>query len=559
MSSRLPRLWPLRIAAARLRPYNASLLTRVTMVAILFGAFLYGDFLLFRRIISAITQIESLSPFFALGLLENLLGLVFLVSFLVLFFSSLTSAIASFFTDADLEIDHAAPVGKLSIALKRWWRTFLRSSYLIVAFLLPLFLALAFRYDLGWTFMGAALVNLLLLVATPVSAASIVVILLVRFFPVGRVQQIVVTLAVLVITLTIMGFRVARPERLFLKIDTDDLVQVLKLIELPASDYYPSGWLAGALLAWPAGAAASSDSIKLAALAGSSFLVFLLIARSHYFIAFVRAKETLAPTALGSGLITRTTDRLSMNMHPQSRALFRKEVRIITRDVGQWSQLFMMVALLFIYLYNIQTLPLEGDVRATFVAYMNLAMAGFVMAALCLRFAYPSVSAEGRAFWTLQTAPLSSRRMLVVKTLIFIVPLSVLALLLVSLGNVMLAAPAQVWSYTVVGGLLMTITLVSLGVGMGGISPNFTAENPLEVGLSLGGFAYMAISMTYVGTMLLLLARPLRRFVLYVIFGFSDGLSAISQALPLLMAVSLSAVLTLLPLGLAERSLRRRV
>ena len=40
--------------------------------------------------------------------------------------------------------------------------------------------------------------------------------------------------------------------------------------------------------------------------------------------------------------------------------------------MAQWSQLFLMAALLFIYLYNIRMLPLGGDARATIVAYANL-------------------------------------------------------------------------------------------------------------------------------------------------------------------------------------------
>ena len=72
----------------------------------------------------------------------------------------------------------------------------------------------------------------------------------------------------------------------------------------------------------------------------------------------------------------------------------------------------------------------------------------------------------------------------------------------------MLSANAIVWAFTMTGASLLAITLVSLGVGMGAWAPSFNAENPLQVGLSLGGFAYMAISLGYVGAMMLLMARP---------------------------------------------------
>src|ERR1043166_2174746 len=114
----------------------------------------------------------------------------------------------------------------------------------------------------------------------------------------------------------------------------------------------------------------------------------------------------------------------------QTQALVAKEVRTLTRDVAQWSQLFLFVALLFLYLYNIRMLPLGGDARATIVAYANLGMAGFVVAAICLRFAYPSVSSEGKAFWMLQSAPVSYRRLLLVKVFVYGAPLTILSRLL---------------------------------------------------------------------------------------------------------------------------------
>ena len=99
-----------------------------------------------------------------------------------------------------------------------------------------------------------------------------------------------------------------------------------------------------------------------------------------------------------------------------------------------------MAALMFIYLYNIRMLPLGGDARATIVSYANLGMAGFIIAAICLRFAYPSISSEGKAFWMLQSAPISYRRLLASKVLVYTIPLTALALILTAFANVLLNA-----------------------------------------------------------------------------------------------------------------------
>lgn len=541
-------MWPLRLALARLRPHNAANTLRTIVVIAAFAAFLYGDFVLFKRLFAAVANVEKETPLFALGLLRNLLGLVFLVASVVLFSSGMTSAIGSFFTDLDLDIYHSGPRSKLRIAVARLLKTLAQSATVVFFFLLPLFLAFALQYQKPPGFYAMVLINLALMLAIPVTLASLVILVLVRWFPVRRVHQIVASLAVLILTFVVIAFRMSRPERLFAQITTDDVARVLQAIELPSMSIYPSTALAQLMTR----DVAFAISPRIAITAGILFALFLLVARSSYFVAFVRARESMAPVAIGSASATHLLDRLVTRASPPLRAMVGKEVRTIGRDVAQWSQLFLMAALLFIYLYNVRMLPLGGDARATIVAYANLGMAGFVIAAICLRFAYPSVSAEGKAFWLVRTAPVSYRQFLIVKVLVYAAPLTLLALCLTAFANLMLGANAVVWAFTMIGASMLAFTLVSLGVGMGALAPNFNAENPLQVGLSLGGFAYMAVSLAYVGAMMLLMARPVMSFFLWRAFGERGG---VSVALPIVLAVLISAAVAWLPLAVAERRL----
>lgn len=545
-------MWSLRLALARLRPLNAARLLHAVVVVLLIAAFLYGDFVLFRRLFDATKQVEATTPIFALGLLRNLLALVFLVATVVLFSSSMTAAIGAFFTDLDLDLYHSAPRSRTRIVLARWLKTLLQSATVVFAFLVPLFVAFAQVYGRPWTFHPIALANLALLLTIPVSLASILIVALVRWFPVRRVHQIVATLAIIVLTLVIVAFRMSRPERFFTQISTDDVVAVLRAIELPSMDVYPGTALADLMTGWRKGL-----PWKIWIPAASLFAAFVVFARKAYFTAFVRARESMAPVALGSAWMTRFLDRLFAGRSAPMRALIGKEIRTLSRDVAQWSQVFLMAALMFIYLYNIRMLPLGGDTRAAIVAYANLGMAGFVVAAIGLRFAFPSVSAEGKAFWLLQTSPVSYRQFIRVKVLVYATPLTLIALILTAFANVMLDANAVIWTFTLFGASLLAFTLVSLGVGLGALSPNFNAENPLQVGLSLGGFAYMSISMLYVGLMMFLMARPLMRFLFSRVFGVPREQAWIGSVVALVTALTVSILLAVIPLYAAERALTR--
>ena len=537
-------MWWLRISFARFRPLNAAALLRLAISALIASLFLLGDYALFWKLFKATSDAETMTPLLAIGLLRNLLAMVFMVATVVLFSSAMTAAIGAFFSDLDLEIYHAAPVPKLRIVLTRWVKTFAQSAVIVYIFLIPLFVAYSRHY--GDVRYAAALLNLALLLSIPVSLATLTIVLLVRWFPVRRVHQIVATLAILVLTVAVVAFRMSRPERFFTAVSTDDVVRVLRAIDLPSMEAWPGTSLADGV----AGGFVPFGIPKIAIPAIVAFLAFLAVTSRIYFAAFVRARESMAPVAIGSALFTRLVDGLLSPFDAPTRALAGKEIRTLTRDVAQWSQVFLMAALMFLYLYNIRMLPLGGDTRAALVAYANLGMAGFVVAAICLRFAYPSVSSEGRAFWMLQSAPLSYRRFLIIKVLVYAAPLTVLSLILTAFADVLLDANRVVWSFTLFGASLLAVTLVSLGVGLGGWKPNFAAENPLQVGLSLGGFGYMGVALGYVALIMLLMARPVMRYV----FG---GGGWVSITIPLVTGVAASVVLTVVPLVVAEKRLAR--
>lgn len=552
-------MWPLRIALAKLRPAGASLILRLSLVGSLFLLFLWGDYEIFRRLFRATAQIEAVSPFFAVGLIENFLGLVFLVAMMTLFFSAMTTAIGTFFTDADLELYHAAPVSRLRIVMQRWVLTLVQSSYLIVFFLLPMFLALAFQYEQGGAFLLLSAVDLLALVSIPVSLASLLVMLLVRYFPVRRVHQIAATIGIIVITSAIIGIRMARPERLFTDVVTDELAVVLEAIQLPSAELWPSHWLGQSTSSRLLGDSPSVPSWSLLALAGGCLVLFLAFGWKTYFIAWVRSRESSSPMMIGADRLTWLLDRFTVRLEPATRALFGKEVRTVVRDATQWSQMFMMVALLFIYLYNIQMMPLEGDARAALLAWLNLGMSGFVISAICLRFAYPSISAEGRQFWILRTAPITMRRLLWVKTAVYLLPLVILSMTLTVTANLLLDAGAVIWLYTIASSAVITITLVALGVGLGAMSPDFRSDNPVEVALSLGGFAYMSLSLLYVGLMMVLFTRPVQRFVVRVLFGVELELSFWTTVGPIVIGLVISLALIFVPIEIARLRLQRKL
>ena len=120
-------------------------------------------------------------------------------------------------------------------------------------------------------------------------------------------------------------------------------------------------------------------------------------------------------------------------------AMFYKDIKTFFRDTGQWSQVFIIGALIMIYVYNFKSIPVNALLGFPFIreimVLVNLVLSGLVLSAVSARFIYASVSLEGQAFWIIRTSPVDMNRFIRSKFLYGFIPVTLLMLFLVFLTN----------------------------------------------------------------------------------------------------------------------------
>ena len=117
--------------------------------------------------------------------------------------------------------------------------------------------------------------------------------------------------------------------------------------------------------------------------------------------------------------------------------------------------------------------------------YLNGPFIGFIVASIGMRFVYPSVSMEGRAFWAVKSSPVSPKRVLVIKVLFYLLPMTILGMILCTVTNAIftVSTPVLRWlSYFNV--LLITTVITSLAIGVGSVNADFNADSPLKIALA---------------------------------------------------------------------------
>src|SRR5437868_1411672 len=237
---------------------------------------------------------------------------------------------------------------------------------------------------------------------------------------------------------------------------------------------------------------------------------------------FSKAQESAERWARGT-LMPRVADRLLAPLGVLRRELVLKELRVFFRDTTQWSQLLLLAVLVVVYVFNIKFLPLKGDGMTFFlrnvVPFLNLVLAGFVLASIAARFIFPGVSLEGRTLWLLRSSPMSMRDLLWSKFWVGTLPLLVLAVGIVGVTDYMLDVTAFMFGVSVLTIVLMTFAVAGLAIGYGTWFPQFETENAAQIPTSFGGLLFMMSAIVVIAGVVILEARPVYSYLSAQAYG----------------------------------------
>jgi ABC-2 type transport system permease protein len=489
---------------------RASWARRFLLVALAAGFWL-GTFFVIRRVLRYFETVFDLGP----GLAYQLLLIILLTFLSMLLFSNLVASLSTYFLARDLELLHAAPVAASSFFYARLINTTINSSWMVLFFSLPIFAAYGavFRGSVTLYLWVALILPLFLVIPAAVSILSIHV--LVFFLPAKRIRDILFFIGLLAFIIMYFLFRLSQPERLVQPESFGNFMEFLRAMETPASPFLPSSWSAEIL----AGTLFERDTEQLFFFAMlSSYALFLPLAASWvcgkiYLDGWSKAQESRQGRRK-IAWIDRALELTTRLFPAHTRALMIKDIKTFSRDTTQWSQLFLLAALIVVYLYNFKVLPLDrspmpaGALR-TLVSFANLGLAGFVLSAVAVRFAFPAISLEGKAFWILQSSPISLRGLLWSKFWLISIPLLVLGELLVFLSNLLLQVPPWMMSLSLITVCLMTFGITAIGVGFGALYPNFNYENAAEIPTSFGGAVSMIVSIGFIALIVMIEAWPI--------------------------------------------------
>jgi len=462
------------------------------------------------------------------------LGLSWLfLSFLAfLAFSGIVTALSTFFLSDDLRLLMTSPIAAHRLFAARFTRTLGSASWMVVIFMAPVLAGVGFGRCAPLGFYLTAAATVVPFAVIPVALGTACTLLVVNVFPARRARDLLMMMGLVFAAGIVLLLRFIQPERLLRVESLPDITAFFATLQSPITPLLPSFWAGEALFA---GIQGGVDWLHQGALWTTACAFTVVLSGAHerwHFAGYSRSQE--APkTRFGR---FRALDVLvaAVPLSPVRRQLLVKDVKIFLRDVSQWAQLLPLVALVLLYLYNFRVLDLErmpfiGGIVKDVYAFVNLGMAGFVMATVAVRFVFPAVSAEGPAFWIIRTSPISMHDFLWSKFWTALLPVLLFTEILTTAANQLLGVDPFLKVVAACGIIVMTFALVGLATGLGARYPRFGADATQAAG-SYGGVMFMILAVLLIIVTIVLLGWPSSMYMMSTTGQFRFRLTPERQA-----------------------------
>ena len=552
-----PRLWAFLNGRISRGAWDSR--ARLYFFSVIGFFFWFGIYMMFYRVLTYFKGVEGFGDILA----AKLMSMVVMTFFTLLLFSSVIVTLSKLYISRDLPLVHSLPVAAEQIFLARWLESLIDSSWMVILFSLPIFLSYGMVFKAGIFFYGMSFLSIFSLCLVASGLSTLAVMGAATILPAGRIRTISVFFGVLLILILVIAVRMMRPEQLVNPEAFNSVAVYLQSLETTGSPLLPTTWIYDGIQASLLGRKGQACfHLALSITCGMALLfVNVWISERWYFRGYSQA-QTTPSSIFASSPAGKGWDGLLSFLPAPVKALTVKEIKTFFRDQTQWPQLFLLLALIVVYLYNFSVLPLDRTpIKTVYLqnlfSFLNMGLATFVLTAIAARFVFPAVSLEGQSFWIVRSSPVSIRTFLWIKFFIYYFPLIILSEVLIVVSNFLLDVTPFMMVLSVTTVFFMVPGIVALGIGFGAAYPDFTSENPTQTVTSFGGLLYMTICAGFIALVIVLEAGPVYAVFMAGIRG--QGLDSLQWAWLIgsfCLVLMLCALAVAVPMNMGEKRLR---
>ncbi len=485
----------------RLEHLNLDSFLKAFMFFLLIGIFWGLCFFLVQRLIEQVYTIEIIGPI----IMNRLIAFGLFALFIIVAGSHVLSAYSSLFKAQELPNLFSSPYSLHRIFRIQCIETLVHGGWVLAMFCLPLLFAYGMELNANILFYPVVLLGLTGFFGIA-GCLGILLMLVAARWIISRPLRSAVSMVLFLGLFIGMFVYLAIASNVFSAgVTAAKIGETLANMRLSTLPYLPSHWMSELM-----NAAQIQDWWRVGlflSLLISTWLVLwsasLELGERWYADAWLWTQEHVGTKHLLRGHRKYKPKHFLLIRLLPSRigAFVYKEFVLFVRDFSQWGQLVLILALTIFYIFQTQTV-MSGDTASrmkTLLACFNVILLAFIQATLSLRYTYPSISLEGKAFWVVASAERGIERIFFTKYYLHTFCLLCIGLGLGTVLNMIVDVDFNMYIISLTVLFLFSFGFTSWSLGLGALFSKFEATNIADVSSDTGTLVAMILTMLYLG------------------------------------------------------------
>ena len=402
------------------------------LISLGFIFFLSWTLLRFFRSPELVSLLGDIEP-----VLESVPALIVSGMFIGILLTSFGVLLQALYLAGDMDFLLSAPVPIRAVFMAKLLQAILPNFGLVCLFALPVLYGLGISSGYSFFFYPVVLLVLSALALAAAGLASLFVMLVVRIFPARRVAEVLGFIGAIASFICSQSGQLAR----WGETGPAQAQQALKMVTRLNTPWSPLAWAARGLVSlgkadWIAGAGLTALTLLVC---GLVFYVALVTSERLYYNGWASMQNIThkrKPVRRSYGLPTWMPTAPAFQVWKPSalRAIIQKDFLVLRRDMRNMSQLVMPLILGIIYFFMLlrsgkdlsvgrgEAPPVVLELIHNASTYTSVGLSLFVGWMLLGRLAGMGFAQEGKSYWLIKTAPVSSARQIVAKYLVAFLP-----------------------------------------------------------------------------------------------------------------------------------------
>lgn len=506
--------------------------------------FAYGCYLLTLNTIEYLLEVVKIGSF----LLHRFILVVLFIFFITINVGNIVVSFSTLYKSKEVFYLITKPLSFTKLFLIKFLDNFFYSSTTLLLIIISVLIGYGVYFNLSFWFYPITLLFLIIpFMFTAGSLGAIILLTIMKLSSKFGVRKVLLSITFLYL-ITVLGFYfVSNPLYLIQRVFDfyPNINQYFGFLENPLLKFLPNYWVADSLY-W-----ISNDQISRAfpfiyANLVTSVFVFVLslfIARKWYYQTWLTSLNITNDLRLRNNIKNKFfafNKKSSLNSFDES--IVKREFWLFIREPSQWVHFVVMLFLITIFISSISgidvvILKAYNEYLKTIIYLVVSLFNVFLIASLSLRFVFPLISLEGESLWKIRSAPIDFKHLLIKRLSLYFVVIFLIGQLISYFSNYQF--PSQLSVIAQINTAIISVTLVSMNFGMGGIFANYKEKNAIRLASSQGASITFLFTLFFLVLLLIILFVPVFNFFREYSLGIKRSVWSLSYTTGILLIISL--------------------